>query len=63
MDRSKAPKLRLALPFIGIGKLQLGHLAAFALRASAIIFDIHMGPPGEFLRFGKTDNNETEVQK
>lgn len=26
-------------------------LAAFALRASAIIFDIRMGPPGEFLRF------------
>ena len=28
-------------------------LAAFALRASAIIFDIRMGPPGEFLRFGR----------
>jgi uncharacterized membrane protein YeiH len=28
-------------------------LAAFSLRASAIIFDIRMGPPGEFLRFGK----------
>src|SRR5210317_1138279 len=27
--------------------------AAFSLRASAIIFDIRMGPPGEFLRFGK----------
>lgn len=26
--------------------------AAFALRACAIIFDIRMGPPGEFLRFG-----------
>ncbi len=29
-------------------------LAAFLLRASAIIFDIHMGPPGEFLRVGKS---------
>jgi uncharacterized membrane protein YeiH len=28
-------------------------LAAFSLRASAIIFDIRMGPPGEFLRFGQ----------
>lgn len=26
--------------------------AAFALRASAIVFDIRMGPPGEFLRLG-----------
>ena len=28
-------------------------LAAFTLRASAIIFDIRMGPPGEFIRMGK----------
>jgi len=28
-------------------------LAAFSLRASAIIFDIRMGPPGEFIRIGK----------
>ena len=28
-------------------------LAAFSLRASAIIFDIRMGPPGEFLRVGR----------
>jgi uncharacterized membrane protein YeiH len=31
--------------------------AAFSLRASAIIFDIRMGPPGEFLRFGKHQSN------
>ena len=31
-------------------------LAAFSLRASAIIFDIRMGPPGEFLRIGKKDD-------
>lgn len=30
----------------------LSCLAAFALRASAILFDIRMGPPGEFLRIG-----------
>jgi uncharacterized membrane protein YeiH len=29
-------------------------LAAFLLRASAIIFDIRAGPPGEFVRIGKT---------
>ena len=27
--------------------------AAFALRASAILFNIRMGPPGEFVRLGK----------
>jgi uncharacterized membrane protein YeiH len=30
--------------------------AAFALRASAIIFDIRMGPPGEFIRIGKSNS-------
>ena len=29
-------------------------LAAFGLRATAIIFDIRMGPPGEFIRIGKS---------
>lgn len=28
--------------------------AAFALRASAIVFNIRMGPPGQFLRIGNT---------
>ena len=32
-------------------------LAAFSLRASAIIFNIRMGPPGEFIRIGKTDDD------
>jgi len=32
-------------------------LAAFSLRASAIIFDIRMGPPGEFIRIVKKDDN------
>jgi uncharacterized membrane protein YeiH len=31
-------------------------LAAFALRASAIAFDIRMGPPGAFIRIGKADH-------
>lgn len=31
--------------------------AAFSLRASAIIFDIRMGPPGEFIRFGKQQSD------
>jgi uncharacterized membrane protein YeiH len=29
-------------------------LAAFTLRAWAIIFDVRMGPPGEFIRIGKS---------
>lgn len=37
-------------------------LAAFSLRAAAIVFNIRMGPPGEFLRIGprepKTDKSE-----
>jgi len=40
----------LALPE-GVAEL-LAFLAAFALRAAAIIFDIRMGPPGEFIRVG-----------
>jgi uncharacterized membrane protein YeiH len=31
--------------------------AAFVLRASAILFDIRMGPPGEFIRFGKSEKS------
>ena len=32
-------------------------LAAFSLRASAIVFNIRMGPPGEFIRIGKTEED------
>ena len=32
-------------------------LAAFSLRASAIVFNIRMGPPGQFIRFGKADDD------
>ena len=38
-----------------IGAEIVACLSAFSLRASAIIFDIRMGPPGEFIRAGKTD--------
>jgi uncharacterized membrane protein YeiH len=31
-------------------------LAAFSLRASAVVFDIRMGPPGEFIRIGKVED-------
>jgi uncharacterized membrane protein YeiH len=36
----------------------LAFLAAFSLRASAIIFNIRMGPPGEFIRVGKTGEDQ-----
>src|SRR5210317_2103922 len=32
-------------------------LAAFSLRGSAILLDIRMGPPGEFIRLGKKKDN------
>ena len=37
-------------------------LAAFSLRASAIIFDIRMGPPGEFVRLGKAEGDQLGQQ-
>jgi uncharacterized membrane protein YeiH len=37
-------------------------VAAFSLRASAIIFNIRMGPPGAFIRIGKTDDDTNEGQ-
>ena len=40
-----------------IGAQLVAFLAAFLLRASAIIFNIRMGPPSEFIRFGKTDDD------
>ena len=33
----------------------LAFVAAFSLRASAIVFGIRMGPPGQFIRIGKKD--------
>ena len=40
----------------------LACLAAFSLRASAIIFNIRMGPPGEFVRFSKVEDNQLGQQ-
>ena len=37
-------------------------LAAFSLRASAIIFDIRTGPPGEFIRVGNAGKDSTAHQ-
>lgn len=41
----------------------LAFLAAFSLRAAAIIFDIKMGPPGEFIRIGGRDGREKTKRK
>jgi uncharacterized membrane protein YeiH len=40
----------------GVAAEVVAFLAAFSLRASAVIFNIRMGPPGEFVRIGKTDD-------
>ena len=48
---------RTALP-AGLAEL-LSVLAAFLLRAAAIIFNIRMGPPGEFLRIGGRKGGQT----
>ena len=52
-----------SLIYWGAGELTseiVGVLAAFTLRASAIIFDIRMGPPGSFIRIGKNDKDFKE---
>jgi uncharacterized membrane protein YeiH len=49
-----------SMDYLGVPKIPAelaAFLAAFALRASAIIFDIRMGPPGEFMRIGKKNDN------
>jgi len=52
-----------SLKYWGAGEIVseiVGVLAAFTLRASAIIFDIRMGPPGSFIRIGKTDKDSND---
>jgi uncharacterized membrane protein YeiH len=54
-----------SLRYLGVTELAaelVACLAAFSLRASAIIFNIRMGPPGEFVRFGKTDDDHPGEQ-
>jgi hypothetical protein len=49
-----------SLRYLGVPEITaqlVACLAAFSLRASAIVFNIRMGPPGEFIRFGKTHRN------
>ena len=48
-----------SMRYLGVHEIAaevVAFLAAFSLRASAIIFNIRMGPPGEFIRIGKTDD-------
>ena len=47
-----------SMRYLGVHEIAaevVAFLAAFSLRASAIIFNIRMGPPGEFIRIGKKD--------
>ncbi|MCT8972846.1 trimeric intracellular cation channel family protein [Microbaculum marinisediminis] len=48
----------LAVP--GLMAETAAFLAAFSLRAAAIVFDIRMGPPGEFLRIGASKDSTSE---
>jgi uncharacterized membrane protein YeiH len=46
------------LRYLGVHEIAaevVAFLAAFLLRASAIIYNIRMGPPGEFIRIGRQD--------
>lgn len=45
----------LALGVPALAAQLLAFLAALSLRACAVVFDIRMGPPGQFIQFGKTD--------
>jgi uncharacterized membrane protein YeiH len=48
-----------SLKYLGIDEVTseiFAVLAAFSLRAAAILFNIRMGPPGSFIRIGKTDS-------
>lgn len=45
-----------SLLFFGVNEIAaevIACIAAFSLRASAIVFDIQMGPPGQFIKIGK----------
>jgi uncharacterized membrane protein YeiH len=52
-----------SMRYVGVPEIPaelVASLAAFSLRASAIIFNIRMGPPGEFVRFGKKENDSDQ---
>jgi len=47
-----------SMRYLGVHEIAaevVAFLAAFSLRASAIIYNIRMGPPGEFIRIGRQD--------
>jgi uncharacterized membrane protein YeiH len=55
-----------SLRYVGLTEIPAEALscgAAFALRASAIVFDIRTGPPGEFLRIGGTESSGKQANK
>jgi uncharacterized membrane protein YeiH len=52
-----------SMRYVGVPEIPaelVASLAAFSLRASAIIFNIRMGPPGEFVRFGKKEDDSDQ---
>jgi uncharacterized membrane protein YeiH len=52
-----------SMRYLGVAEIPaelVACLAAFSLRASAIIFNIRMGPPGAFLRLGKADDHSNQ---
>jgi len=54
-----------SMRYVGVPEIPselVASLAAFSLRASPIIFNIRMGPPWEFVRFGKVEDNQLGQQ-
>jgi uncharacterized membrane protein YeiH len=52
-----------SMHYLGVPEIAselVASVAAFALRASAIIFKIRMGPPSEFIRIGKRDEGASQ---
>ena len=55
-----------SLSYLGVSEIPaelLSCLAAFSLRAAAIVFNIRMGPPGEFLTIGPERKDPTSDRK
>ena len=36
-------------------------LACFLVRAASILFDVRMGPPGEFIRIGRSNRSDSDA--
>jgi len=59
----------LAGAFVNVGMMKLdvqpeiamaaGFMATLIIRGAAIIFDIRLGPPGEFVRIGSRDSKKS----